>query len=122
MSSARDAAVWLEDVRSASAKILHYVGARSLDEFLADEACQLIAERLMITLGEACVQIRQHHPGVATQIPNIDQICAMRNRFVHGYWTIDPVLLFGLCAVQLPMPRKVAERLLARHGSGPPSP
>jgi len=122
MSSARDAAIWLEDIRSASAKILHYVGDRSLDEFLADEACHLIIERLMITLGEACVQIRRHHPGIALQIPDISQICATRNRFVHGYWTIDPVLLFGMCAVQLPMLREAAERLLDQCGSGPPPP
>jgi len=51
------------------------------------------------------------------------KIIAFRNRLIHGYWSVDPILVWDVVTKDLPVVKVGVERLLEENfGSGGPEP
>ena len=46
------------------------------------------------------------------------KIIVFRNRLIHGYWSVDLVLVWDVIVSDLPRLRTEVARLLAEHSSG----
>jgi uncharacterized protein with HEPN domain len=92
----------LHDARSAAAKARHYVGDRPVSEYLANEALNLIVERLLEIVGEALNAARRQEPILEERIPDLRVAISVRNRIIHGYDTIDHVVLWEAVTESLP--------------------
>ena len=56
-----------------------------LRSFSKDFDKRSAVERWFITIGEAMRRLREHHPELATRIPDISDIIDFRNVLVHNY-------------------------------------
>jgi uncharacterized protein with HEPN domain len=105
--------VFLEDIRNAIAELDRFVTLEEYDEFLQNRPSQLIAERLLIVIGESAARIRRKHPDL---LKNSDKIIGMRNRVVHDYSTIDKATVYTIIIDHIPKLKNEVEELLRQHG------
>jgi len=63
-------------------------------------------------IGEAAINIRSLDPATATQYPEWDQICAMRNRLTHGYFDINLEVVWRTARNDLPRLRHYVKSML----------
>ena|SRR5687768_8680294 len=104
---------FLEEIRNAIAEMDEYVDANDFQQFLRDRPSQLIAERLLIVIGEAAFKIRKLRPEL---LQNVNKIIGLRNRVVHDYATIDQANVFVIVKDHIPELKKEVEELLRLHG------
>ena len=105
--------VFLEEIRNAITEIEEYVKAKEFQQFLTDRPSQLIAERLLIVIGEAAFKIRKLRPEL---LQNADKMIGLRNRVVHDYATIDQANVYVIIKDHIPILKKEVEELLRLHG------
>ena len=91
----------LEEAIEAAARAVEIVGSRSVDELAADRL-RLDALLWNLTiLGEAMTQLSIETTSPYTDIPWRKPI-DLRNRIVHGYWSIDLGVLHATATDDLP--------------------
>ncbi len=105
--------VFLEDIRNAINELDLFVPLEGYDEFTQNRPSQLIAERLLIVIGESAARIRRTHPDL---LKNSDRIIGLRNRVVHDYSTIDKATVYAIIIDHIPNLKKEVEELLHQHG------
>ena len=91
----------LTEIVDAVDRILDLTRGHSLRDFESDRDRRDALLWNFTVLGEAVSQLsdetKDAHPGVAWVAP-----IRMRNRIVHGYWSIDLDVLFATAADDLP--------------------
>jgi uncharacterized protein with HEPN domain len=96
----RDAAILLEDIRAAMARINRYTIGLDRETFLADEKTVDAVVRNLEIIGEVARrlpdQFKQAHP----EIP-WPQIAGLRNRIVHDYFGLDLQLIWHILHADL---------------------
>jgi uncharacterized protein with HEPN domain len=92
----RDAKVLLVDVLTALDRATRFTANKSFDDYAKDELLRSAVERQLAIVGEALWQLRRLDPESAGRIRDIDQIVAFRHVFVHGYSSIDDLLVWGI--------------------------
>lgn len=91
----------LEEAIEAASRAVEIVGSLSVDE-LADDRLRLDALLWNLTiLGEAVTQLSIETTSPHTDIPWRKPI-DLRNRIVHGYWSVDISVLHATTTVDLP--------------------
>jgi uncharacterized protein with HEPN domain len=92
----------LFDIRHACEQIIKYAGGMSYEQLVGSEPTMLIVERLLITIGEAVVRLRNTTTEPVPPLrADLRGIIAVRNRVVHNYDTtlfrsIDPAAVYTL--------------------------
>ena len=93
----------------AAERIRHVVGDLDADSLRADELRMESVLWNFMVLGEAAAQmpgdVKERHPNVGWSQPT-----RLRNRIVHGYWSIDVRLLHDVATHDL---AELVDRLLA---------
>lgn len=91
----------LTEIIDAAERIIDLAAARSADDFVADRDRRDALLWNYTVLGEAIGQLsdemKSAHPSVAWAAP-----VRMRNRIVHGYWSVDVDVLVTTARIDLP--------------------
>jgi uncharacterized protein with HEPN domain len=90
-----EAAKYLWDALTAAERVQRFVHGKSFDDYAIDELLRSGVERQLEVIGEALGQLRKSSPQVADQVPDLPKIVAFRNVLIHGYATVDDVLVWG---------------------------
>ena len=91
-----DAAALLWDARRAAQLILDFIVDRAWPDYQAEAMLRSAVERQFEIIGEALNRLSRADPLTAAGIEDLPRIVAFRNVLVHGYATIDDVLV-GSC-------------------------
>ena len=101
-------------ILQAADRILDYTKGMSREEFFADTLKQDGVIRNIEIIGEAANNLREAAPGIAARHPSIPfaQIYGMRNRVVHGYFSVSLPMVWDSVEEDIPELReKIAEVL-----------
>ena len=106
----RDAALLLEDIRSAMARIERYTSGLQREQFLADEKTVDAVARNLEIIGEAVRWLpddfKREHEGLPWE-----QVAGLRNRIVHDYFGLDLEIIWQVLQTALPELREQLERI-----------
>ena len=91
--------------------------ARGRAAFDADEDTQIVLLHLVQVIGEIAAGLSDgfiaQHPGVPWR-----QIIAARNRVVHGYFEVDPGVLWDVAVIDVPQLASQVFAIRARLATG----
>lgn len=104
---------FLEEMRKAITEIEEFVKADDFQQYLSHRPSQLIAERLLIVIGEAAYKVKKFKPAL---LQNVDKMIGLRDRVVHDYATIDHANVFVILKEHIPTLKQEVEALLRLHG------
>jgi uncharacterized protein with HEPN domain len=86
----------IEDILAAIAEIDSFIAGLSRDQFLADAKTLKAVVADLPIIGEAASRIpavtAQAHPEIPWPL-----MAGMRHRIVHGYFQIDPAIVWDTC-------------------------
>lgn len=107
----RDPRLYLEDMRDACARISRYADGMDFKAFLQDERTFDAVVRNLMVIGEAAKQVpvdlRDAHPEVEWR-----KVAGLRDIIVHGYFGIDPEVLWDIVVHRIPLLRRQVEAML----------
>ena len=83
------------------------------DHFLGERMVQDAVIRNFEIVGEAANRLTPEMRSVAA-VPWA-RVIAFRNRLIHGYWSVDALLLWDVIQNELPSLRAEVQRLLAQE-------
>jgi len=92
----REALKYLYDILAAAEKVQRFVAGKSEDDYLTDELLQSAVERQFEIIGEAMGKLHKIAPDVSESFADYKKMIAFRNVLIHGYATIDPVIVWGV--------------------------
>jgi uncharacterized protein with HEPN domain len=105
--------VFLELALLALRKVPHYVGARTLAAYLADDFCQSAVERQLEIAGDALGQLRRVDLVLFQRIPQGHKVVAFRNVLAHGYASLDHDEVYKVATGDAPALLRSLEAILA---------
>jgi uncharacterized protein with HEPN domain len=112
--SARSWQERIQDILAAIAEIETFVAGLSRDQFLADAKTLKAVVADLTIIGEAATHVpaatTQAHPEVPWAL-----MTGMRHRIVHGYYQVDPVIVWDTCHNDLQPLVPVLKQLLKQH-------
>jgi uncharacterized protein with HEPN domain len=92
---------FLDDIKAACALILANTKHKQLPNFVSDLFFQHAVANLLANIGEAAKNIspatQRHYPTLAWR-----EMARLRDRFVHHYWTIDPIQMWNIIQNDIP--------------------
>jgi uncharacterized protein with HEPN domain len=92
----------LLDVREAGESILQHTAGKSFATYEADRFFRRAVEREFEIIGEALNRLDRVDPAVAERVSELRRIVDFRNRVIHGYDTVDDVVVWGIIEKHLP--------------------
>lgn len=102
----------LESILTWAAEISGFCESADLESFQSQKALQYTILHPLTLIGEAANQIspalRERHPGVPWR-----RMIDFRNRLIHGYSTLDLVLVWEVAVKMAPALRSQLELVLA---------
>ncbi|MEN6356949.1 MAG: DUF86 domain-containing protein [Armatimonadota bacterium] len=91
----------LIDILQASRRAVEFVGDKSLHAFIDDVQCHFAVVRAIEIIGEAANRVGDDFKSEHPYLPWRDMI-SMRNRLIHGYDSVDLVLLWDTVVKDIP--------------------
>ncbi|ADW70709.1 HepT-like ribonuclease domain-containing protein [Granulicella tundricola] len=98
----RELRAYLNDVIDSGRDILTYLGDMSLDDYRESSLVRAAVERKFSIIGEAINQALDHYPELQGKIKMDRDIVDFRNRVIHGYFSVNDVLVYSLTKRDLP--------------------
>jgi uncharacterized protein with HEPN domain len=95
---------YLAHIRQAARDALTHVEGLDQEDFRADRRTQQAVIMCLLVIGEAAARLKDRHPEVAMQHPEIPwrNMRGMRNRIAHGYFDINLDVVWETVWVALP--------------------
>lgn len=97
----KDDAVRLQHMLDAASKAVTFCEGLNMDEFQKDELRNLAVVRLLEVVGEAAGAVTQESKQALPDFPWRHMV-AMRNRLIHGYFDVDPEIVWDTVENDLP--------------------
>ena len=114
-------ALLLAEMIDAAEQAIALVAARGIDDLERDRTARDALLWNFMVLGEAAAtasdEIRRAHPDVPWRLA-----AALRNRIVHGYWSIDLDIVHSTATDVLPGLVEQLRALIANDGDERPEP
>jgi len=107
----------LLDAREAGESILQHTAGRSFAEYSDDRFFRRGVEREFEIIGESLNRLDRLDPQTATRISELRRIVDFRNRIIHGYDTVDDVVVWGIVEKHLPLLVEELTSLLQEAGT-----
>ncbi|MBN2303495.1 MAG: DUF86 domain-containing protein [Anaerolineae bacterium] len=102
---------YLEDILRATETIIARTNDQTETEFFADDVLVDAVLFNLVAIGEACnhlpENLRAQHADIEWAV-----IIAMRNRIVHGYWDVNPTIIWETLQQNIPPLRDRIQSLL----------
>lgn len=91
----------LVDLAEAAESIVYRLAGLSYEQFTADQDLQEIVLWRLVKLGEAAAHVSQE---LRTRHPSVEwrHAVAIRNRLAHGYFDVDPEIVYTTAVERLP--------------------
>jgi len=103
----------LWDARRAASLIEDFIRGRSWEDYSSDALLRSAVERQFEIIGEAFNRLSKVDPETAQGIEELPRIVAFRNVLIHGYATIDDVIVWEVATARL---ASLADRITALLG------
>ncbi len=103
--------LFVRDMLESLRKVETYLGQLTYGEFLNDSKTQDAVIRNLEIIGEAVRHIPKEIQQRYGDVPWA-QVVGLRNRLAHGYFVIDPEIVWHICKEDLPLLRARLEQLL----------
>ena len=113
----REAKKLLLDVLTSGRAIQEYTSGKTARDYEQSRLLRSATEREFEVIGEALSRLRRLAPEVAAQITSTENIIAFRNRIIHGYDSVDEVIVWSTIQNNLPLLLAEVEKLMAGSGS-----
>ena len=102
---------YLFDIKESIESIEEYLGEeRNFFKYSENKLLRRGIERELEIIGEAVNRILSIDPDV--EISDARRIVDLRNLIIHGYDTVDDVIIWGIISRDIPKLKKQIERLL----------
>ena len=98
----RETAKLLLDVSNACQEVQGYCNTASREAFTVDRTLQHVIAHLVIVIGEALRRAERLDHSLAESIPQLRDVIDTRNRIVHGYDSINYMLLWDIAVDDIP--------------------
>lgn len=110
--SERDWRLYAEDIIEACGKVGRYVSGMTFESFEADERTRDAVIRNIEIIGEAANNLPDE---VIAQAPEVDwrKVNGMRNQLAHGYFGLDPKVVWSTATTKMDEMEGAIRRLLA---------
>ena len=102
----------LRDALAASNELINRIGDVPLEQYLSERDLQLIAERLVLAVGESIGQAMRADESISGSLPDAHIIIGTRNRIAHGYDDIRDEVIWDVAVRSIPELRLVLETML----------
>jgi uncharacterized protein with HEPN domain len=119
-SMQREPAAFLWDVHEATLRIREFVAGHDFNTYKGSYLVQSAVERQFEIIGEALNQLSKVAPELAAKVPDHKQIIAFRNILIHGYASLDQVIVWRVIQDHLPVLEQALAALL--DAAEPPNP
>ena len=92
---------FLDDIREACALLAASTRHKLLPDYVADPFFQHGVANLLANIGEAAKNVSQATRDLYPSVEWRDMV-KLRNKFVHSYWSIDPVKMWNIVKNDIP--------------------
>jgi uncharacterized protein with HEPN domain len=103
---------YLWDAQHAAELLRQFSDGKTFAQYETDAMLRSAVERQLEIIGEALNQLAKVDTTVATQIPELGRIVALRNILIHGYAEVDNHLVWQAITVKLPELENILGTLL----------
>lgn len=110
-----EAQKYLSDMLERAEYLVEFCKSHDLANVESDRVIRTSMERELMVLCEALYLLDEHDSDLATQVPKHREIIATRHRLVHGYSTIQPLVLREIILTDVPNLLEPLRRLLAEE-------
>ncbi|HJJ39546.1 MAG TPA: DUF86 domain-containing protein [Methanocorpusculum sp.] len=111
MSSVKDPKVFLHHIQDECGFIIETMSKLSLDEFLSNRLVQGSMRNSVMIIGDAVARLSAEFQSEHAEIP-WQQIKDTRNRYIHGYFSIDLMRMWTLLTDDIPALKPKIDTLL----------
>ena len=105
----------LVDVREAGTSIQQRCAGHTFEEYTADRWFRRTVEREFEIIGEALNRMERLAPATAARIASLRRIVDFRNRIIHGYDSVDDMIVWRTAEHHLPRLLAEVEKLLTNE-------
>jgi uncharacterized protein with HEPN domain len=102
----------LLDVSEACRSIQERCASHTLEEYTADRWFRRTVEREFEIIGEALSRLDRLGPATAARITSLRRIVDFRNRIIHGYDSVDDLIVWRTIQEHVPVLKTEVEGLL----------
>lgn len=117
----RDDRVPVHDALKAARQAVSLGELRSRSDLDSDVTLLLALIRLQEVIGEAASGVSPEYRAAHPDIP-WRKLITLRNRLIHGYWSVDPDVVWRTTLDDLPPLLSQLEAALASSETSPPAP
>ena len=114
----RDPRAFLWDVRESALSIQAFTQGMDAAGYAANAMVQAAVERKFEIMGEALKQLSRLDAALASRVPQMGQIIAIRNQLIHGYAKVNTLTVWGVVQTSLPELLACVRSLLTEAGEG----
>jgi len=93
----------LLDVLTSCEAIEEFTSRKSFSDYENSRLLRSATEREFEVIGEALGRLRRLNPTIAEKITSLDAIIAFRNRIIHGYDSVDDVIVWNTIQQHVPV-------------------
>ncbi len=111
----RSLCAYLQDILDAAQAIHRFSEGMAFESFEATDLIRSAVERKFEIIGEALRQASQFFPGSVDSVPDLKDAVNQRHRIAHGYFDVDPGVLWSTKEDDLHRLVAEVERLKAIH-------
>lgn len=112
----RPASARILDAATACADILEFTAGKDFAAFGGDRVLRAAVERQFTIIGEALNRAVQAEPALLSEIADIPQVIALRNRVIHAYETVDDQIIWDIVQADVPALEIELRRWLRERG------
>ncbi len=108
----REILKYLYDIRESINSIYEYLGEnRNFDQYKSNKLLRRAVERELEIIGEATGRILKTREDI--EISGARRIVDLRNLVIHGYDSVDDVIIWGILSKDLPQLKDQIEKLIS---------
>jgi len=108
----REILKYLYDIRESINSIYEYLGEnRNFDQYKSNKLLRRAVERELEIIGEATGRILKTREAI--EISGARRIVDLRNLVIHGYDSVDDVIIWGILSKDLPQLKDQIEKLIS---------
>jgi uncharacterized protein with HEPN domain len=93
----------LQDVLTSCEAIQEFTAGKSFSDYEQSRLLRSATEREFEVIGEALGRMRRCNPDASAKITLSDSIIAFRNRIIHGYDSVDDVIVWNTIQHHVPL-------------------
>ena len=106
----------LFDAMQACVVIAEITSGKDYAAYSADRILRYAVERQFEIIGEALGRAVRLDRDILTDLPDLPNIVAFRNRLIHGYDTVDDSIVWNIAQEELPSLEASLRQWLCAHG------